>query len=105
MITTLSLNPSIDRTVSVDGFSYGALNRVSDVRIDAGGKGINVALAVSRLGLDSECIGLMYRDSAAMFEKKLIANGTNYEFVWCDGAARTNIKVLDRSAGVITELN
>ena len=105
MMTTISLNPSVDRTISVDNFVYGGLNRVLDVREDAGGKGINVALAVSQLGLDSECIGFMFKNSAAIFEKKLIANGTVYDFVWCDGSARTNVKVLDRSAGVITELN
>lgn len=105
MITSISLNPSIDRTLTVDGFAAGGLNRVVAKNDVAAGKGINVALAVSALGLDSKCIGLMYRDSAALFEKRLMLNSTPYEFVWCEGSVRTNIKVFDRAAGVVTELN
>ena len=105
MITSISLNPSIDRTLTVENFTAGGLNRVllkSDV---AAGKGINVALAVSAIGLDSECIGFMYRESAPLFERRLMLNSTQYDFVWCEGSARTNIKVFDRAVGVVTELN
>ena len=105
MITSISLNPSIDRTLTVDGFTAGSLNRVVSRADTAAGKGINVALTLSALGLDSECIGLMYRDSASLFEKRLMLNSTAYDFVWCEGSARTNIKVFDRAAGVVTELN
>ena len=105
MITSISLNPSIDRTLTVENFTAGGLNRVISKNDVAAGKGINVALAVSALGLDSECIGFMYHDSAPLFERRLMLNSTPYDFVWCDGSARTNIKVFDRAAGVVTELN
>ena len=105
MITAVSLNPSIDRTLTVENFTPGGLNRVLSRGDNAAGKGINVALTVSGLGLDSECVGFMYRDSAPLFEKRLMLNSTPYDFIWCEGSARTNIKVFDRAAGVITELN
>ena len=105
MITSISLNPSIDRTLTVSGFTPGGLNRVLTSRDVAAGKGINVALTVSALGLDAECVGFMYRDSAPLFEKRLMVNSTAYDFIWMDGEARTNIKVLDQAAGVVTELN
>ncbi|MBQ3425282.1 MAG: 1-phosphofructokinase family hexose kinase [Clostridia bacterium] len=105
MITSVSLNPSIDRTLLVDGFVTGGLNRVISKNDVAAGKGINVALTVSGLGLDSECIGFMYQDGASLFEKRLMLNSTPYEFIWCEGSVRTNIKVFDRSVGVVTELN
>lgn len=105
MITSISLNPSIDRTLTVEGFTPGGLNRVVSKSDVAGGKGINVALTVSGLGLDSECVGFMYQDGASLFEKRLMLNSTPYEFIWCEGSVRTNIKVFDRAAGVITELN
>ena len=105
MITSISLNPSIDRTLTVENFTAGGLNRVLSTSDVAAGKGINVALTVSALGLDSECIGFMYRDSASLFEKRLMVNSTAYDFIWCEGSARTNIKVFDRAAGVVTELN
>ena len=105
MITAVSMNPSIDRTLTVDGFAAGGLNRVLARTDNAAGKGINVALTVSSLGLDAECVGFMYRDSAQLFEKRLMLNSTAYDFIWCEGCARTNIKVFDRAAGVVTELN
>ena len=105
MITTVSLNPCIDRLAEVQGFNFGGLNRVVGGRYDAGGKGLNVALVATRLGVDAECIGLMYRDSARVFENRLLANGTAYEFVWCEGRARTNVKLYDRVSGVMTEIN
>ena len=105
MITSISLNPSIDRTLTVENFTAGGLNRVISKNDVAAGKGINVALAVAALGLDVECIGFMYRDSAQLFQNRLMLNSTPYDFVWCEGEARTNIKVFDRAAGVVTELN
>lgn len=105
MITSISLNPSIDRTLTVDNFTAGGLNRVIAKNDVAAGKGINVALAVSALGLDSKCVGFMYRDSAPLFERRMMLSSTPYEFVWCEGSVRTNIKVFDRAAGVVTELN
>ena len=44
MITTISLNPSIDRTVNVEKFVPGGLNPVVSAHNVAAGKGINVAL-------------------------------------------------------------
>ena len=105
MITCVSLNPSIDRTLTVSGFQPGELNRVNARSDVAAGKGINVAITAARLGVETECIGFMYKDSAPLFEKRLIANGTTYDFVMCEGSARVNIKVFDTKCGVVTELN
>ena len=41
MITSISLNPSIDRTLTVEGFTPGGLNRVLSSSDVAAGKGIN----------------------------------------------------------------
>ncbi len=105
MITSVSLNPSIDRTLTVERFTPGGLNRVISKSDVAAGKGINVALTVSGMGLDAECIGFMYEEGARLFEKRLMLNSTPFDFIRCEGSVRTNIKVFDRSAGVVTELN
>ena len=105
MITAVSLNPSLDRTVEVDGFTVGGLNRVRESHTTAGGKGLNIALTASALGVDAECIGFMYRDGARPFERKLMLNSTAYNFVWCEGAVRTNLKIHDISNSTYTEIN
>ncbi len=105
MITAVSLNPSIDLTLSIDGFTYGGLNRVLTEQSDAGGKGMNVALAVRRLGVESACVGFLQEESAKMFTGKLDENGVAGDFVACPGGARTNIKLRDEKTGLITEIN
>ena len=105
MITSVSLNPSIDRTLTVDDFTAGGLNRVLGQTDVAAGKGVNVALAAAVLGADSECIGFMYREGGSLFEKRLCEGGVHSDFMWCEGAVRVNVKVFDRSRGEITELN
>ena len=105
MITTVSLNPSIDRTVHVEHFTPGGLNRVIEAQNVAAGKGINVALTASALGVASECIGFMYKEGSKLFEKRLMMGGVEYNFIWCEGSVRTNVKVLDQSTGAITEIN
>ena len=43
MIITVTMNPAIDKTVEIDTLHPGGLNRITKVRYDAGGKGINVS--------------------------------------------------------------
>ena len=105
MITALALNPSIDMTLSINGFTYGGLNRVGKARRDAGGKGMNVALALRALDCEAECVGFMHTENAELFENKLREHGAGYDFVYCEGGTRTNIKLRDDATSIITELN
>lgn len=105
MITSLSLNPSIDRTLGVNNFTVGGLNRVAAQTDVAAGKGVNVALAAAVLGGESECIGFMYHEGGKLFENRLQQGGVHSDFVWCEGAVRVNVKVFDQAKGEITEIN
>ncbi|NLF26782.1 MAG: 1-phosphofructokinase family hexose kinase [Clostridiales bacterium] len=91
--------------LQVENFKYGGLNRVVGERFDAGGKGVNVAVAVSALGIDAQCVGFMHRESARIFETRLLKSGAAYDFVWLEGRARTNLKVFDEAVGAVTEFN
>ena len=105
MITCVSLNPSIDRTLAVPRLVPGGLNRVMSQTDVAAGKGVNVALAAAALGESAACIGFMYREGARLFEQRLAGAGAAGDFVMCEGAVRVNVKVLDGERGEITELN
>ena len=105
MITTVSLNPSIDRTIEVEKFTVGGLNRVAKQTDVAAGKGTNVAIVTAALGMESECIGFMYQEGGKLFEKRLLDSGAACDFLWCEGAVRVNVKVFDKSKGEITEIN
>lgn len=105
MITTVSLNPSIDRTATVKQFTYGGMNRVVSARSDASGKAVNVAIAASRLEAATECIGFLYKENGRIVENRLLSAGTACDFLYLEGQVRTNIKLLDESTGKITEIN
>lgn len=105
MITSVSLNPSIDRTIELECFHRGGLNRALRQTDVAAGKGVNVSIVTAALGAGSECIGFMYREGGALFEKRLRDANVASDFIWCDGAVRINLKLLDKSYGEITEIN
>ena len=53
MIYTVTFNPSLDYTVSVNGFSAGKTNRTDSERLFPGGKGINVSIVLHNLGIET----------------------------------------------------
>ena len=105
MITAVCLNPAIDRTVSVPALTPGGLNRVSASRSDAGGKGVNVAVTLARLGEQAACVAFLPRENGRLVEEKLKNEGVEAAGVALEGAIRTNLKVLDEAKSEITEIN
>jgi 1-phosphofructokinase len=56
MIVTLTLNPSLDRTLEVDTLERGAVLRAASVHLDPGGKGVNVARALLANGVATRAV-------------------------------------------------
>ena len=63
-IVTVTLNPSIDVTLWLDGLDPDRVNRVEDEARQAGGKGINVSRVVRSFGLDSLCLAVAGSDNS-----------------------------------------
>lgn len=105
MITAICMNPCFDKTVEVDSFRPGEVNRIRSKRIDIGGKGVNVATVAHRLGLEARCIGLMGQDGAGEFCRQLDREGLQHEFFMIPGGIRYNLKIFNRESGEMTELN
>ena len=47
---TITLNPAIDRTITIPNFQAGKVNRVQGEYLNAGGKGVNVASSLADAG-------------------------------------------------------
>lgn len=104
-VLTVSLNPSIDETIAVEKFVPYGLNRAVDFRMDAGGKGINVAVVLKRFGADVTVTGLAGGKRGKQLLAFLKQDGLRAEFCAVDGETRVNYKIFDRSSLKTTEIN
>jgi 1-phosphofructokinase family hexose kinase len=104
MIVTLTPNPSIDRTVSIDRLDPGEVHRATGSRIDPGGKGINVARALTQNGTESLAVLPSGGPEGHLLEELLNRAGTAYLAVPITGTTRMNIAVIEPD-GTTTKLN
>ncbi len=104
-IVTVTLNPAIDRTVWVDRLVPGRTHRSAETRATIGGKGINVARTVSQLAVPVYALGVAGEDQAASIVQHLVSLGVQARFRSTPGETRTNLKVIERESGRLTEIN
>lgn len=102
---TLTLNPAIDVTVTLEALRPGAVNPALRQERHAAGKGINVAACLADWGAAVTATGLLGADNdsifRALFAEKRIAD----RCIRIPGETRTNIKLLDQSSGETTDIN
>jgi 1-phosphofructokinase len=104
VIVTLTLNPSLDRTVEVPSLRRGGVIRASSGRLDPGGKGVNVARALLANGIDA-CAVLPAGGSVGhQLVELLEAEGVAMAAVPVAGATRSNL-TLSEPDGTVTKIN
>lgn len=104
-ITAVALNPAIDRTLTVPGFAAGQTNRVASIRVDPGGKGINVARVAKALGASVQVIGFLGQTNGNLITEHLAAQGIPAALLAVAGETRVNMKIIDPDTGALTEVN
>jgi 1-phosphofructokinase family hexose kinase len=105
MIVTVTLNAAIDRTLVVPSFQPGQRHRASAGFQSAGGKGINVARALKRLGAPVVCTGLAGGRTGTRLVEELTNEGILNDFVRIREESRTSIAVLDPTSNAYSEIN
>lgn len=105
MIYTVTLNPALDKTVEIPGMALDTVNRITEMRTDPGGKGINVSKVIAKLGGESCAAGILGGESGKMLEKLLENENFTTQFRFVEGQTRTNIKIIDREGHTNTDIN
>jgi 1-phosphofructokinase len=104
MIVTLTLNPSVDRTVEVETLARGEVMRALSVRVDPGGKGINVSRALATHDLPTRAVVTVGGAEGAHLVTLLRETGIEIVPVPIQGAIRSNITVAEPD-GTTTKFN
>ncbi len=104
MILTVCMSPCVDVTIELDALNVGKTNVVKGKSLSLGGKALNVAVGIARLGVDVHATGVMYDDNGYMFEKAFKREGVKHSFAWCKGRVRENYKFIDNRS-MLTEVN
>lgn len=105
MIATVTLNPALDRTVTIPGFAAGAVNRVAGSDDRPGGKGINVAAALAAHGHAVAALGFLGRENERVFSAFFAAHGIEDRCLRLPGATRVGIKISDPLRHETTDIN
>jgi len=100
MITTVTLNASIDKAYYMEGsIRNGTVMRVKAVHNSAGGKGLNVARVAHLCGEDVLATGLVGGYNGKYLEAMLDEDGIAHDFVHIAGETRSCINILDEAYG------
>jgi len=105
MILTVTVNAAVDKTLTVANFQLGHRHRAQQGLIVPGGKGINVARTLKRLGDPVIATGLAGGRTGVHILDGLSQEGILNDFVRIGAESRTSTAVVDPTSGLQTEIN
>jgi 1-phosphofructokinase family hexose kinase len=97
MIYTLTLNPAVDRELTVPAMEFDSVLRASESRVDFGGKGFNVSRLLKGMEESSIAVGFLGGNAGELLQKGLRSLGIGTDFVWVAGETRTNVSIVTQS--------
>ena len=104
MILTLTINPAIDRIVSIDRLAFEDRAYINSTRESAGGRGINVSSVIHSFGGETLAVLISGGDSGKRLQGLLAKCGYRIAVVPVQNEIRTNLTVTDKH-GLTVNLN
>jgi tagatose 6-phosphate kinase len=104
-ILILSLNAAVDRIVGVSRLEFGKAHRTSDTLDQAGGKGVNVARALTALGHRVFVLGLAGGVTGDEIRKDLYNSQIPSSLIPISGRSRNCYIIVDHSSRSQTQIN
>ncbi len=103
MIYTVTLNPALDYVMQVKNLRFDDINRSYSEELHYGGKGINVSVVLTRLGVKNKALGFTAGFTGAYLEELLRKEGVDCAFLRLNGGnTRINVKI---EAGTQIDIN
>ncbi|GLQ72558.1 hexose kinase [Vibrio penaeicida] len=99
-IVTITLNPALDLTGTLDRLNQGSVSLVNESAFHAAGKGVNVARVLKELGANVTVTGFLGKDNQEMFCQLFDHIDVNDQFIRVEGATRINVKLVEHDKSV-----
>jgi 1-phosphofructokinase len=104
MILTLTLNPSLDRTIEIPDLVRGEMVRAGATRLDPGGKGVNVARALAAHKLPTCAVVPRGGPEGRQLTELLEEEGIDVCAVAVTAHTRSNVSLVEPD-GSVTKIN
>ncbi|KAA0081842.1 1-phosphofructokinase family hexose kinase [Mycolicibacterium sp. P9-64] len=104
MITTVTPNPSLDRTLRLPRMTLGQVNRATATMVEPSGKGVNVAIALHGAGVDVRAVLPVGGGAGIEICSLLDDLGVEHVDVPIAGAVRSNVSLVEAD-GRSTKVN
>jgi len=103
MIVTVTLNPGLDYMAETPELIKGRTNRTVSESFRPGGKGLNVSVVLSRLGMETKALGFCGGFTGEKLKSLIRLSGVDCDFMDIPGEeTRINVKII---TDCVTELN
>ncbi len=94
MIYTVTFNPALDYVMKVENLGFDDINRTYGEELYYGGKGINVSIILSRLGIENTALGFKGGFTGDKLQQMLDDDGIKNDFIRLkNGNTRINVKI------------
>lgn len=94
MIYIVTLNPALDYIMQVKKLRYDDINRSFFEDLHYGGKGINVSVVLTRLGIENKALGFTAGFTGDSLKEMLESEGVTCDFIkLAHGNTRINVKI------------
>lgn len=104
-VFTLTLNPGLDRTLTVPVIEENTVLRATHSQLDWGGKGFNVTRALQALESSSVALGCIGGATGQMLADGLRNLGIATDFITVAGETRTNTVIREEESGRYIKVN
>ncbi len=105
MILCITPNPAVDRTILLPSLVVGHVHRAQKILVEAGGKGLNVARTIRRLGGEPFCMGFLGGHNGHLLDDLTQREGLSSNWTWTSAETRTSTILVSQNsdATVINE--